>query len=190
MRSFHSRIRLTVTAGLCILLALLILTLPLQWILAAIIAALFHELCHMIAVILCGGRISGLRLRQSGAVMTACTMTAGREVVCALAGPAGSLLLLPFLHHLPRIAFCAAVHGIYNLLPLSHLDGGKVLRSVLRIAFPARVGIICIIVQNCCLALIWLLAIYIAIFCGLGYIPILFALSLSHAAKKGLANMA
>ncbi len=189
MQQFHSRIRLTVTAGLCVLLSLLILTLPLQWILAAIIAALFHELCHMIAVILCGGKISGLGLRQSGAVMTTQTMTAGREVVCTLAGPIGSLLLLLFVHYLPRIAFCAAVHGIYNLLPLSHLDGGKVLRSALRIAFPAKAGKICSLVQNCCLTLIWLLAIYLAIFCSLGCIPILFALSLRHAAKKDLANM-
>ena len=41
----------------CISLAIMLLTLPLRWLFAAVIAAVYHELCHIAAIRLCHGDI-------------------------------------------------------------------------------------------------------------------------------------
>ena len=122
------------TPGFCILWAFLILTLPLKFLLAAVTAALVHECCHAAAVRLCGGRILGLTLGAGGMVMEVPPMGSGRELVCALAGPLGSLLLacLPC----PTLALCAMVQGVFNLLPIAPLDGGRALGCLLDMTIP------------------------------------------------------
>lgn len=114
-----------------ILLALLLLVLPIRWLVAAVLAAAFHEGCHMAAVYLLGGRCEGIRLSARGARMEASLSGFRRELLAVLAGPAGSLLLLSLYRVLPRVAVCAAVQGFYNLLPIEPLDGGRALRLCL-----------------------------------------------------------
>lgn len=125
-----------VTPGFCILWALLILTLPLKFLLAAATAALVHELFHAAAVRLTGGRILGLTLGVGEMVMAVSPMGLGRELACALAGPVGSLLLacLP----MPRLTLCATVQGLFNLLPMASLDGGRALGCLLELLAPHR----------------------------------------------------
>ena len=50
MRDF---VRVDVSA--CLMGAFLLLTLPLNWLLSALAAAAFHELCHGAAILLLGG---------------------------------------------------------------------------------------------------------------------------------------
>ena len=114
-----------------ILLALLLLVLPIRWVAAAVLAAVFHESCHMAAVYLLGGRCEGIRLSARGARMEATLPAFRGELLSILAGPAGSLLLLSLYRVLPRVAVCAAVQGFYNLLPIEPLDGGRALRLCL-----------------------------------------------------------
>lgn len=122
----------------CIYLALLFLIMPLPWLLAAVTAAAFHELCHMAAVRAMGGRVEGMRLGIIGAVMETDLPSRAREGLAALAGPAGSFLLVSLYRWLPHIAICAFVQGIFNLLPLYPLDGGRALRCLLRSGFRER----------------------------------------------------
>ena len=83
MRDF---VRVDVSA--CLMGAFLLLTLPLNWLLSALAAAAFHELCHGAAILLLGGRIWGVRISAGGAVMETEPLSSGKELVCALAGPA------------------------------------------------------------------------------------------------------
>ena len=109
-------------------LALLLLVLPLRWMIAAICAAGFHELCHIAAIYLCGGRIGSMRITQRGASLDMAMLPWRRELICALAGPVGSFLLLFAAELWPRLAVCALFHGLYNLLPIYPMDGGRILR--------------------------------------------------------------
>ncbi len=63
--------------------------------------------------------------------MRADGMSSGKSVICILSGPMGSLLLFLFVRWIPRIAFCGLLQGIYNLLPIYPLDGGRVVRCML-----------------------------------------------------------
>ncbi len=126
MRDF---VRVDVSA--CLMGAFLLLTLPLNWLLSALAAAAFHELCHGAAILLLGGRIWGVRIGAGGAVMETEPLSSGKELVCALAGPAGSLLLVLMFRVFPRVAVCALVQGAFNLLPVfpTGRRAGAALRS-------------------------------------------------------------
>ena len=121
--------RVEIQPGFCILWAFLILTLPMKFLAVAMLAAIFHEACHALAVHLLGGRILGMTLGGGGMVMEVAGLDTKGECFCALAGPVGSLVLasLPF----PTLALCGLCQGLFNLLPVMPLDGGRVLGCIL-----------------------------------------------------------
>ncbi len=166
-----SSLRFSISPSACVLGAMLLLILPLRWIFAAIFAASFHEFSHALAVYLCGGKIEEFSVGNRGAVMRSNSLSAGKTLICVLAGPVGSLLLVLFMRWIPRIAFCALVHTTYNLLPIYPLDGGRALRCIL----PDR---LCCVIQAVFLSVIWAVAIYLAIFRHFGLFPLIFAFAL------------
>ena len=132
----HPRFTVCLDGRLCFLLALLLLLLPLPWVLAAIFATVIHELCHAAAIMILDGRIYALQLSAGGIRMEVSPLSPGRELLAALAGPLGSAVLTLFAPILPRTAICAAVHCLFNLLPLFPLDGGRVLQNLLALCLP------------------------------------------------------
>lgn len=113
-------------------LAWLLLVLPLPWVAELAAAAGFHELCHYLAIGALGGQVRQIRLGLFGAVMDT-VLPEDREWLAAAAGPAGSfLLVLLFRRHWPRLALWGLTQGTFNLLPLYPLDGGRILRCLLR----------------------------------------------------------
>lgn len=193
MRIFQNRPKVDITADFYIILALALLLLPLKWCLAAAAAALFHELCHIGALRLCGGHAASTRITAGGAVIHSSALTPGRALLCSLAGPAGGFFLLLFVRWIPRTAFCAAMQSVCNLLPLSSLDGGHILRFCAEMLFPQKIaGKICLAAEHGCLLLIVCLGVYGSLFLRLGLLPILAAglLCLKTFGRKGLANPA
>lgn len=118
--------------------ALLLLILPLDWLLAAGAAALVHELCHILVLYTLHGRIMKMDIQTGGCVIESCILGPWREALSILAGPAGSFLLLFLCRVAPKTAICGLVQGVYNLLPVLPLDGGRLLRILLYRFCPER----------------------------------------------------
>lgn len=113
-----------------LVLAFWLLAVPVQWVAAAMTAACVHELGHIIAVWMCGGRIWRLEIDGFGAKMETEPLVPKEELLCALAGPLAGALLCLFWRWVPRIAVCAGVQTLFNLLPVFPLDGGRALRAL------------------------------------------------------------
>ena len=120
-----------------VLLVLFILFSPTELLLALLSAAVCHELGHALVLRCCGGHIARLRLTVLGAEMVladASRLSYGGELLVTLAGPAVNLGLCAALTALGArwevlYLFAAAqlVLGLYNLLPIRPLDGGRAL---------------------------------------------------------------
>lgn len=128
-------IRVEYSGAACVFLALLCLLLPLDWLLAALTAAAFHELCHVMAIFLAGGSVHSLQIGPEGALMEASAMEPWRELACVLAGPLGSFSLLLLSEFVPKIGLCGFVQGSFNLIPLYPLDGGRALSCAMEALF-------------------------------------------------------
>lgn len=118
--------RIEVAPGAWFFWALLLLVLPINWLAAAVCAAAVHELCHIGAVKLWGGEITRFSIGTAGAVLEAAPMSRGKNLFCTLAGPLGGGLLVLLMPRFPRLALCALVQTVFNLLPVLPLDGGRV----------------------------------------------------------------
>ena len=168
-----------ISGAFCLILALALLLVPFPWVAAWIFAAAFHELCRDIAIRISASKGTRLRLYSYAAQMRLPQMSRGREALCALAGPLGSLALLALAQWLPRVAICAAMQAVYNLLPVYPLDGGRALRCCAAMLFPpCRADKICSFMQSLSLVCVFALAIYGCIWLRLGLFPLLLAVLL------------
>ena len=167
--------RLRIDAPACLLGALALLLLPFNWIISAVMAALWHEGCHWLALKLCGCRCYGISVGREGAVLETEFGTPAKEALCALAGPLGSILLLLFFRWIPRIAICALIQGLYNLIPVYPLDGGRLVRSLLQILVKnGKYVSITARIETVTIALLTVASIYCLIVLQLGYLPLIF----------------
>ncbi len=132
--------RFTLHGGFLILLAVMVWldTGLFLWIAAA---SVLHELGHLLMLWVFGGRVRRLELGLLGIRMEAeGSLSYGKEVLITLGGPAASLLgalvtarLTSFLCW-PAGFISAGIHltlGLFNLLPVPSLDGGRALRLLL-----------------------------------------------------------
>lgn len=141
----------------CFFLALLFLTVPLDWLSAAVTAAFFHEICHILSVIFLKGKIWAIRIGRCGAVLDAVPMDPVPELVCILSGPAGSLMLLSLEEWFPRLALCGVIQGLFNLLPVYPLDGGRALYCLVGMLWTQDVAAkICNVMRRLLLSMLFL----------------------------------
>lgn len=186
MGKYLTKTRITIKTEYYILLALALLIIPFWWIIAWIIASAFHELCHFTALRLSGYSIFRINIGPNGTVMDTDLCGNNREILCALAGPVGGLLLILIGKWFPRVAICGLFQSAYNLIPIYPLDGGRAVRGVLNKLFSESLAVqIEKWLENGILILFVLLGLY-AVFCmKLGLIPLLFAIILAIKNKRG-----
>ena len=114
-----------------IFIVLLVFFVPLKWLFAWLFAVIFHELCHWLAVKMCGGEIYNLSVGFGGAEMKCGPMPNRKRLFTILCGPFGGFLLVLLGKWMTRVALCSWFLSIYNLLPLLPLDGGRAIEILL-----------------------------------------------------------
>ena len=123
--------------------------------------AALHELGHLAALALCGGRPSRICLTAAGVRIERApglALSFPQEICIAFAGPAASLLLAVLCALLHR-AFPAILSpapcllnlgfGLFNLLPVRQLDGGQALFYALSRFLPAPEKLLRRVSFNC-----------------------------------------
>ena len=163
------------SAGFCIMLAFMLLTVPFRWLTAMILAAALHELAHLLAIRLLTGNRSVFRLFSSGARLQLPEMSCKKELLCALAGPMSGFALLGLARWAPRLALCGCVQSFYNLLPVYPMDGGRAIQCLLKmLCSPPKVLRISRYIAAICKAMILLTGLYGAFGLQLGLFPLIF----------------
>ena len=109
---------------------------PGNWLISALTAAIIHELFHIAAILLLGGKIRCIITGPIGSVIEVQDLTSFQEAICAVTGPLGSFLLVLWIRRFPILGICALVQGLFNCLPVYPLDGGRFLRCVLEQVIP------------------------------------------------------
>lgn len=154
-------------------LACLLLLLPLDWLLAAMLAAIFHESCHLLVLLLLGGRIGKIRISLTGCVIESSSPGDWQSACGILAGPAGSILLLLASETAPKIAVCGLFHGLYNLLPILPLDGGRLLQLLLYRLLPEKAEPVLLWTGRIICIMLLFTAIYLSAEHRLGMLPVI-----------------
>ena len=126
--------KITVRPGGYIGCAAAILILPLHWLYCAAIAALVHELAHITVLYLLRIPIWQVEIGLAGATIHIPELPPAQEILCAAAGPMASLMLLFLAPIAPMAALFGLVQGLFNLLPVYPLDGGRIFRGILTLA--------------------------------------------------------
>ena len=109
------------------LCAFLLLAVPLRSLCGWLGAAVCHELGHIGAQWLFGGKPARILIRPTGAVIEGEDLGICKNILCVLAGPAVGAVPMIFMRLFPELALCAFLLTAYNLIPLYPLDGGRVL---------------------------------------------------------------
>lgn len=127
--------RIRISAGGVLLLAALYFLLTLDEFMALMLACAAHELGHIAAIRLTGGRVSSLTANATGAVIArSASRSRTAEIVCAASGPIAGLIYAAFASGLGSDMLLSAGLSLalsaYNALPALPLDGGRILECI------------------------------------------------------------
>ena len=135
-------------------------------------AILLHELGHVLASLLMGVRIKRLHLSLLGARMELSgEIPYAKELIIALAGPAIGLLGYAlanrsdsYSNNIRLFALISLCLGIFNLLPIRSLDGGRIAECILCSLLPLHIAqAIMQITSFMTLFAFWILSVYMMI---------------------------
>ena len=188
MLGLRNRVSVHISSFAFLIGALLILVLPVKWLVAAMLAAVWHEMCHCMAVQISGGQIHRISIGVTGAVMQSEILDTVTGLLCILAGPFGGALPIFLIHWFPRLAICAMVYSLYNLLPIYPLDGGRALQSLAQIVCLPKW--ILKMVEQGVVVFIFCFSLYASLVLKLGLFPLLISVIVLMRTKsaKTLAN--
>lgn len=134
-----------------------------------VLAALLHEMGHLAALHLVGVDVEGIYFTSFGAEIRADTkyLPYGRDIFCTLAGPAVNLVAAVILARSAGdylLAGANLLQGMFNLLPLTGLDGARALHLLLSwLMGPVKADRVSRVVELCCAAVITMLALYLVV---------------------------
>lgn len=177
-----------ITAGFWFSLSVMFILLPLPWLGAIVLSSLIHEMFHVLAMYAMGIRSFRIHMKSTGLYLETDPLTARQEMIAAVAGPAGGLLLLLFHHWIPKTAMCAFIQSCFHLLPIYPLDGGRALRSWTK--YMGRDPRICCVIEGSIWVGLFAFFLYISYLFRTAIIPLCFIVhfTLRTLREKYLAN--
>ena len=97
-----------------------------------------HELAHAVVLLLLGGEIESVRLSFAQVELRTGLLSDRTELWSTAAGPGINLLCgWLFRRWMPAFAAVSLLLALFNLLPVWPLDGGRLLRTLLRMRWGA-----------------------------------------------------
>ena len=182
-RVFNCTVHITPEA--CIAGAAIVLLVPLPLASAWILAAVWHELCHCLALKLCDKHIHEIVIGHNGAEMKTELLANTESVLCALAGPAGGFSLMLLVDFFPLLSLSGLLQSAFNLLPIYPLDGGRALHGLGNLLLPARFSnLLCDSVAVLLWMMVISLSLYSMVVLKLGILPLLFVIYFVVLTKK------
>lgn len=161
------------------ILALAILVLPWKWMLACCLSVTLHELFHLIALRFVFGKWMPIHAFSRGIKIYIPNISPQQELFCTLAGPVGSFLLTLTYPYFPSLAICALVQGVYNMLPIYPLDGGRAICCLTDIFLPRAYALwLTEYIAYGCIGASSAVAIFATVFYNWGVFPIIMLLIL------------
>lgn len=151
-----------ISGSACIYGCLLLILLPIELVTAIFAAAAIHEICHILALCLFRVPLLGISLCIGGTQIHTPPLQPVPELLCTAAGPLGSLMCLLLIRRFPLLAVCALIQGLFNLLPVYPLDGGRILHCFCLLLYPDQVFLICSIAKWCVSILVITSCIFLA----------------------------
>ena len=160
--------------------------LPLKWVTSVSLAGAVHELSHILFLQLLHIPVFQIRVEPTGTIIQTAPLLPMQELLCAAAGPAGSILCLFLIRKFPLFAITALLQGLFNLLPIYPMDGGRILRAVCVMKFPRYAPKICRIAKYTTCFIICAGCFYLHIrTLDLIYIPVCLYFLYQTLAKRG-----
>lgn len=153
--------------------AVLVLLFPADWLLAVVLASVIHELGHLLVIYATGGHADSITIGAFGAKIYTRFPQRWKEFLCAAAGPAASILLVSLCHTFPKLAFCAAIQGMFNLIPVYPMDGGRMLHCLLQWLCPRKSERVFRIAERTILCGLFVLALALMFRLKNGLLPVL-----------------
>lgn len=158
---------------------------------ASLISIVIHEFGHIIASKILNVHLSELSLSIFGASLRPDNQLFSYkdEIIICASGPLINfitfMLLFPVYYALCGstlvlyIALSSLILGLFNLIPIKDMDGGRILRSLLHICLPYYlVDSIMTAVSFISIFLLWLFSVYLLIVTSSGLSPFIFSASL------------
>ena len=138
------------------------------------VAVLLHEMGHLLALRVFGISVEVIYFTAFGVEMRADTrfIPYWQELVCTLAGPGMNILAALFLSRLAEdylLAGTNILQGVFNLLPLTGLDGSRALYLMISwLIDPVCADRVCCFVELVCALLLVACSLYLTVCCGTG----------------------
>lgn len=147
------------------------LTLNPQIIVCALVCMTLHEVSHILCAVIFGYDIKSLELSAQGLTIDLYENPSGyKNLIIIVSGPLINLicssvyLLITKNSSSVFVAFNQSF-GLFNLIPLKFLDGGRLLEEILDLCFPSYLATrICFVINVMLLIFTWCFSIYCFLF--------------------------
>ncbi len=165
------KLNLSISPATFILLFCMIATTPLERLSASLLAALLHELGHIVAAKVLSINLSCIKLDVLGARLSTTGKLYSYPSMIALcaAGPFVNLLCFALTYPLvdafiwfEEFSYASISLCLLNLIPVDGFDGGRILNGILSLVLrPKHVDLICTTLSFLSILGLWLISVWL-----------------------------